>query len=51
MRDMTAATERAEALGVFGAPTFVYRDELFWGGDRLDLLAATISSRLDKQGD
>jgi 2-hydroxychromene-2-carboxylate isomerase len=40
--DLLAATERAEALGVFGAPTFVYRDELFWGSDRIDLLAATL---------
>ena len=48
--DMTEATERAEALGVFGAPTFVYRGELFWGGDRMDLLADTLSSRANKQG-
>lgn len=38
-RDLTAALSRAEELGVFGAPTFVYRGELFWGGDRLDMLA------------
>jgi 2-hydroxychromene-2-carboxylate isomerase len=37
--DLLAALSRAEQLGVFGAPTFVYRGELFWGGDRLDLLA------------
>jgi 2-hydroxychromene-2-carboxylate isomerase len=29
-------TERAQALGIFGAPTFVARCELFWGGDRLE---------------
>jgi len=23
---------------VFGAPTYVYKDELFWGQDRLDFL-------------
>jgi 2-hydroxychromene-2-carboxylate isomerase len=34
----------ADRLGVFGAPTFVYRGELFWGGDRLEMLEATISS-------
>jgi 2-hydroxychromene-2-carboxylate isomerase len=33
LRDETA---RAEALGVFGAPTFAVGDELFWGGDRID---------------
>ncbi|MDW3682275.1 DsbA family protein [Cupriavidus sp. CV2] len=37
--DLAAALARAEQLGVFGAPTFVYEGELFWGGDRLDLLA------------
>ena len=26
------------ARQVFGAPTYVYRDELFWGQDRLDFL-------------
>jgi 2-hydroxychromene-2-carboxylate isomerase len=33
---LRAATERAVALGVFGAPTFVVGDELFWGNDRLE---------------
>jgi 2-hydroxychromene-2-carboxylate isomerase len=31
-------TEEAIARQVFGAPTYVYRDELFWGQDRLDFL-------------
>lgn len=29
-------TERAMALGLFGAPTFVVGKELFWGNDRLE---------------
>jgi len=29
-------TERAIALGIFGAPTFVAGEELFWGNDRLE---------------
>jgi 2-hydroxychromene-2-carboxylate isomerase len=30
-------TEEAQALGIFGAPSFVAADgELFWGNDRLD---------------
>ena len=33
-----ANTERAIALGVFGAPTYVVQGELFWGQDRLDFL-------------
>lgn len=31
-------TQEAIDRGVFGFPTFVYRDELFWGQDRLDFL-------------
>jgi 2-hydroxychromene-2-carboxylate isomerase len=33
---LRAETERAEALGIFGAPTFVVESELFWGNDRLE---------------
>jgi 2-hydroxychromene-2-carboxylate isomerase len=33
-----AFTDEAIARQVFGAPTYVYRDELFWGQDRLDFL-------------
>jgi 2-hydroxychromene-2-carboxylate isomerase len=29
-------TARAEALGIFGAPSFVTNGELFWGDDRLE---------------
>ena len=37
------AQAHAEQLGVFGAPTFVYQGELFWGGDRLALLEAALA--------
>jgi 2-hydroxychromene-2-carboxylate isomerase len=33
---LRGSTERALALGIFGAPTFVARGEVFWGGDRLE---------------
>ena len=33
-----ANTERAIALGVFGAPTYAIAGELFWGQDRLDFV-------------
>ena len=33
-----ADTQEAMDRQVFGAPTYVYRDELFWGQDRLDFL-------------
>lgn len=29
-------TERAAALGIFGAPTFIVGQEMFWGNDRLE---------------
>jgi 2-hydroxychromene-2-carboxylate isomerase len=34
--------DEAQALGVFGVPTMVFNDELFWGGDRIDLLIERI---------
>jgi 2-hydroxychromene-2-carboxylate isomerase len=38
---LRTATAEAEALGIFGAPTFVTSDrELFWGDDRLELALA-----------
>jgi 2-hydroxychromene-2-carboxylate isomerase len=33
---LRAQTERAVALGIFGAPTCVVGDELFWGNDRIE---------------
>jgi 2-hydroxychromene-2-carboxylate isomerase len=33
-----ALTQEAITRGVFGAPTYVVADELFWGQDRLDFL-------------
>ena len=33
---LRAATERAVALGLFGAPSFVVGEELFWGNDRME---------------
>ena len=33
---LRAETEHAQALGIFGAPTFVVGTELFWGNDRLE---------------
>jgi 2-hydroxychromene-2-carboxylate isomerase len=33
-----ALTQEALERGVFGAPTYLYKDELFWGQDRLDFL-------------
>jgi 2-hydroxychromene-2-carboxylate isomerase len=33
---LRAQTEEAQRLGIFGAPCFIARDELFWGNDRLE---------------
>jgi 2-hydroxychromene-2-carboxylate isomerase len=33
---LRAQTQRAAQLGIFGAPSFVSRGELFWGNDRLE---------------
>ncbi|SFC91933.1 2-hydroxychromene-2-carboxylate isomerase [Tropicimonas isoalkanivorans] len=33
---LSAATEEAMALGIFGAPSFVVGGEVFWGDDRLE---------------
>ena len=36
--------DEAEALGVFGGPTMVFNGELFWGGDRIELLIDRIKN-------
>ncbi|HMA13880.1 MAG TPA: DsbA family protein [Kiloniellaceae bacterium] len=38
-----ALTEEAVARGVFGAPSYVYKDEIFWGQDRLDFLERALA--------
>jgi 2-hydroxychromene-2-carboxylate isomerase len=35
----------AEALGVFGAPTFIVDGERFWGQDRLDFVDRALAAR------
>jgi len=42
---LRAETERAIALGIFGAPTAVVGDELFWGNDRLEDALAWAAGR------
>jgi 2-hydroxychromene-2-carboxylate isomerase len=36
--------DEAETLGVFGVPTMVFNDELFWGTDRIDMLVERIKN-------
>lgn len=37
---LRANTERAMALGIFGAPSFITAGELFWGNDRMETALA-----------
>jgi 2-hydroxychromene-2-carboxylate isomerase len=37
-------SQEAIARGVFGAPTYAYQDELFWGQDRLDFLDRALAA-------
>ena len=39
-----AFTDEAIARRVFGAPTYVYKDELFWGQDRLEFLDRALAA-------
>jgi 2-hydroxychromene-2-carboxylate isomerase len=41
-----ANTEEAMAIGVFGAPTYVFEGELFWGQDRLQMLEWRLTQKL-----
>ncbi len=36
-------TDQAVAAGVFGSPSYVFHEELFWGQDRLWMLEAALS--------
>lgn len=37
-------TDEAVARGVFGSPAYVYRNEVFWGQDRLEFLEEAIAT-------
>lgn len=41
---LRAQTERAQALDLFGAPSFVVGSEVFWGNDRLEAALAWAQS-------
>jgi 2-hydroxychromene-2-carboxylate isomerase len=42
--EVAAITAEAESLGVFGVPSMLLDGELFWGGDRIDVLARRLAS-------
>src|SRR5262249_49424703 len=39
-----ALTQEAIERNVFGAPTYIYKDELFWGQDRLEFLERALKA-------
>jgi 2-hydroxychromene-2-carboxylate isomerase len=39
-----ANTAEAIERGVFGAPSYIYNDELFWGQDRLEFLDQALAT-------
>jgi 2-hydroxychromene-2-carboxylate isomerase len=43
-------TEEATARGVFGAPSYVVDDEIFWGQDRLDFLQRALGAQAGAEG-
>jgi 2-hydroxychromene-2-carboxylate isomerase len=42
--ELRRRTDEAVSRGIFGAPTFFVGDEMFWGQDRLDFVAAALSA-------
>ena len=38
-------TEVAQELGIFGAPSFLAKDELYWGDDRLEQAMARLKAQ------
>ena len=38
-----AYTQEALGRGIFGAPTYMYKDEIFWGQDRLEFLERALA--------
>jgi 2-hydroxychromene-2-carboxylate isomerase len=42
LQTIARESEEAVSLGVFGAPSYLYGDQLFWGQDRLEFLERTL---------
>ena len=43
-QELIDETQAALKLGVFGAPSYMVSDELFWGKDRIDFVDAYLQS-------
>ncbi len=48
VRRVGEGIKSAVEIGVFGVPTFVYREEKFWGNDRIDWLLRRIHEDLGR---
>jgi 2-hydroxychromene-2-carboxylate isomerase len=44
--ELAAIVSAGDARGMFGVPTSIFKDELFWGADRVDVL----KQRLTREG-
>jgi 2-hydroxychromene-2-carboxylate isomerase len=42
--DLRRRTDRAIALGIFGAPAFVVGEEMFWGQDRIEFVEKALTN-------
>lgn len=42
---LAAEAEQAIAKGIFGAPSFIVGEEIFWGQDRFDFLAEAVTGQ------
>ena len=42
--DLRRRTDRAIALGIFGAPAFVVGGEMFWGQDRIEFVEKALTN-------
>ena len=40
-----AYTQEGMDRNIFGAPTYIYKDEPFWGQDRLDFVERALKAR------
>lgn len=48
---LRTATEEAVTRGIFGVPTFVYREDVLWGQDRMDHLEELLTGKLETRTD
>ncbi len=40
---VTSLMDTALSMGIFGVPTFVFEEEIFWGNEKLALISAKVT--------